>query len=240
MEPSTMTLKEAQQSLHQNIAAISVEFHLHPLFDQFSDIIGPQVNGFPGIYTLCVQMAEVLTDWEFRSGAGTAIYDTLGIGWIDLVEDYVAAMLRSCLESRMLIPPAVVFERLDTTALVQRRANRMNPPLACAVFTIADADRLMGLADEFLEGWAEDAVQSGKPDPEYNARIDEWQVIRPLLVQAPALLAAVQAHERAELETDPTLRREKLHHARDLREAVLQALQADQPETPGAIDGHQL
>jgi hypothetical protein len=57
-------------------------------------------------------------------------------------------------------------------------------------FTTADADRLLGLADQFLEDWAENAIQSGKPDEEYEERHAEWQAIRPLLVAAPQLLEA--------------------------------------------------
>lgn len=55
-------------------------------------------------------------------------------------------------------------------------------------FTTADADRLLGLADQFLEEWAESAIQSGKPDEEYEERNAAWQAIRPLLVAAPDLL----------------------------------------------------
>jgi hypothetical protein len=34
----------------------------------------------------------------------------------------------------------------------------------------ADVDRLLGLADQFLDDWAEDAVQGGKPDEDYEQR----------------------------------------------------------------------
>jgi hypothetical protein len=51
-----------------------------------------------------------------------------------------------------------------------------------------DADRLLGLADQFLDDWAEDAVQGGKPDEDYERRSMEWKVIRPLLISAPAML----------------------------------------------------
>jgi hypothetical protein len=51
-----------------------------------------------------------------------------------------------------------------------------------------DVDRLLGLADQFLDDWAEDAVQGGKPDEDYEQRSTEWKVIRPILVSAPAML----------------------------------------------------
>ena len=50
-----------------------------------------------------------------------------------------------------------------------------------------DVDRLLGLADQFLDDWAEDAVQGGKPDEDYEQRSAEWKVIRPILVSAPAM-----------------------------------------------------
>jgi hypothetical protein len=40
----------------------------------------------------------------------------------------------------------------------------------------ADLDRLLGLADQFLDDWAEDAVQGGKPDEDYEQRSTEWKV----------------------------------------------------------------
>jgi hypothetical protein len=54
----------------------------------------------------------------------------------------------------------------------------------------ADVDRLLGLADQFLEEWAEDAVQEGKRD--YEERSAEGSAIRPLLVSAPTLLRALK------------------------------------------------
>ena len=56
------------------------------------------------------------------------------------------------------------------------------------LFTTANIDRLLGLADQFLDDWPEDAVQSGKPDADYEERAGEWAAIRPLLVLAPELL----------------------------------------------------
>ncbi len=60
-------------------------------------------------------------------------------------------------------------------------------------FTTEDADRLLGLADQFLEDWAVDAVKDGKPDSDYEERNAEWEAIRPLFERAPAMLAALQA-----------------------------------------------
>lgn len=54
-------------------------------------------------------------------------------------------------------------------------------------FTSEDADRLLGLADQFLEDWEEN---EGKDDPECAERRAEWDAIRPLLTAAPVLLDA--------------------------------------------------
>jgi hypothetical protein len=53
-------------------------------------------------------------------------------------------------------------------------------------------DRLLGLGDQLLENWAEDAVQGGKPDEDYEQRSTEWKVIRPLLVSAPAMFKGLK------------------------------------------------
>jgi hypothetical protein len=56
-------------------------------------------------------------------------------------------------------------------------------------FTTEDADRLLGLGDQFMEDWE---ANEGKNDPECAERRADWNAIRPLLVQAPAMLAALQ------------------------------------------------
>lgn len=63
-------------------------------------------------------------------------------------------------------------------------------------FTTADADRLLGLADQFMADWE---ANEGKHDPECAERRAEWNAIRPLLVQAPAMLTVIQTMiERAD------------------------------------------
>jgi hypothetical protein len=56
-------------------------------------------------------------------------------------------------------------------------------------FTTKDADRLLGLADQFLEDWKDN---EGKNDPECAARRAEWGAIRPQLASAPKLLNALR------------------------------------------------
>jgi hypothetical protein len=59
-------------------------------------------------------------------------------------------------------------------------------------FSMSDVDRILGLADQTLEDWAEDAVQAGNRDLEYEERAAEWKTVRPLLVAAPVLFQALQ------------------------------------------------
>jgi hypothetical protein len=56
-----------------------------------------------------------------------------------------------------------------------------------------EVDRVLGLADQFLEDWAEDAVQAGQRDAAYEERSSEWSAIRPLLLAAPELLRGLKA-----------------------------------------------
>lgn len=58
--------------------------------------------------------------------------------------------------------------------------------------SMSDVDRILGLADQALEDWAEDAVQAGNRDFEYEEQAEEWKTVRPLLVAAPVLLQALQ------------------------------------------------
>jgi hypothetical protein len=62
-------------------------------------------------------------------------------------------------------------------------------------FTTADADRLLGLADQFLEDWGESARRHGECGHDCEKRAAEWDAIRPLLASAPNLLAVLDEAE---------------------------------------------
>ena len=62
-------------------------------------------------------------------------------------------------------------------------------------FTTADADRLLGLADQFLQDWAETTRRHGESAEECEERAAEWEAIRPLLALAPELLALLDEAE---------------------------------------------
>lgn len=55
-------------------------------------------------------------------------------------------------------------------------------------FSSTDADRILGLSDQFLEDWA----GSKKNDTDYIERRQEYDAIRPLLVAAPLLLTVLK------------------------------------------------
>jgi hypothetical protein len=58
-------------------------------------------------------------------------------------------------------------------------------------FTI---DRLLGLADQFLEDWEQTALEAEDDTgyAEFQERHDEWQALRPLLLAAPEMLATLE------------------------------------------------
>jgi hypothetical protein len=78
-----------------------------------------------------------------------------------------------------------------------RQRGQTEPPARTCPFTTADTDRLLGLADQFLENWAEDAIQSGEPDEDYEQNQEEWQALRPILVAAPDVVGALNGLLRA-------------------------------------------
>lgn len=88
-------------------------------------------------------------------------------------------------------------------------------------FTPADADRLLGFADQFIEDWETD--EGAEIDAVERERIEEYRRIRPLLAAAPCMLDALKSIEvliRLELEAEPGT---SLHRAlQDIRSAIAQ------------------
>lgn len=105
----------AEYALGQNIAAISAEIHTHHLYGRFYERFGKEIDGFVGVYELCVSMARELTDWELANGLGEA-YENVGSLWIEVVEDFVQFMLATSLQSGELPEPADVLPRLQSIA----------------------------------------------------------------------------------------------------------------------------
>lgn len=89
-------------------------------------------------------------------------------------------------------------------------------------FTTANADRLLGFADQFIEDWETD--EGAEIDSDERERIEEYRRIRPLLAAAPRMLVALQSAEamiRLELqpESDTGLHQLLL----DIRSAIIEA-----------------
>lgn len=78
----------------------------------------------------------------------------------------------------------------------------------------AAAERLLGLGDQFIENWIADQadVPAAEKDPDLAERKAEWEVIRPVLAAAPALLSTCVAIGRAGDVRDEQ-RRAQLHEA---------------------------
>lgn len=80
-------------------------------------------------------------------------------------------------------------------------------PVTGLAFTEADVDRILGLADQFLEDW-EDCQKDEHPDdrdPDCAERRREFDALRPLLLAAPALAelqGAVRIFLYAEVRND--------------------------------------
>jgi hypothetical protein len=62
-------------------------------------------------------------------------------------------------------------------------------------FSAADADRLLGLADQFLQDWAETTRRHGEAADHCAERAAEWEAIRPLLQSAPTLFGLLNEAE---------------------------------------------
>jgi hypothetical protein len=105
----------AGHSVMQNIAAISGEFHTHRRYWEFYEAFGTMIDGFVGQYELCIAMGEALTDWELGNGVGQA-YENAGAPWIEVVEDFVDAMLEAALAAGVVPDPAETLLRIRALA----------------------------------------------------------------------------------------------------------------------------
>jgi hypothetical protein len=89
------------------------------------------------------------------------------------------------------------------------------------IFTSEDADRILGIGDEFLCQWAEAALRNDKRDPDYEERNEEWSAIRPLFAAAPEMLAALEAQEMADADPQASRRKGCFERATQLRRAAI-------------------
>jgi hypothetical protein len=86
-------------SLVQNVAAISADFHTHTRYDEFYELGCDSMGGFVGIYDICIEMAQALTDWEDDNGGAFVAYDDAGLNWIEVVTQYVDTVMAQIIDS---------------------------------------------------------------------------------------------------------------------------------------------
>jgi len=106
-----MTTNESDYSMLENVAAISGDFHTHARYREFMDKFGPDLGGFTGSYSLCIQMARALTFYENASGVGHEVYEQNGSSWIEIVERFVDAMIQTSIEKSQ---QQLAFDVLDS------------------------------------------------------------------------------------------------------------------------------
>ena len=120
--PRTGRFAAAAESYAQNIAAISAELHAHPRYGAYYEAFADQINGFVGVYELCISMAAALTDWELDHG-GLMAYENRGVTWIEVVECFVDEMLERSLAAGGALVPATVLREIDVLADPRRNVN---------------------------------------------------------------------------------------------------------------------
>lgn len=114
-------LKEGQASLHENIAAIAAVFHTHRLEAAFRAAFAAALEGTPGIYALCISMAEALTDWELANG-GPMAYESHDVTWSDVVDDLVDELVTRALSTGVIPSARDVLPELPILEIAQERA----------------------------------------------------------------------------------------------------------------------
>jgi hypothetical protein len=101
-----------EQSLRQNTAAISGDFHTHRLYAAFYDAFGKLINGFTGNYEICIGMAEALTEWEIANGLNMA-YENHGVTWIEVVEGFVDGVIVNAVNTGLIPDFGTVIKGLQ-------------------------------------------------------------------------------------------------------------------------------
>jgi hypothetical protein len=85
-------------SLVQNVAAISAEFRTHNRCGEFYELGCDSIGGFVGVYDICIAMGQALTDWENDNGGSMTAYDNADTNWIEVVAQYVDAVITQMIE----------------------------------------------------------------------------------------------------------------------------------------------
>ena len=120
-----MTTKIQQTSdrkdgLIENAVAVSAHLHTHPDYGRFYSQVGPQVNGFTGIYDIAIELAEALTDHE---GGRLDFWEDSHWSWEEIVEALVDATVKTSLRSGF-VPEARASLKSALRNLEARRSRK--------------------------------------------------------------------------------------------------------------------
>lgn len=94
------------QTLGENTAAISAEFHQSPKFYEAYAAIGEQVSGFPGLWNLCLYAATEITRLEEMH-----TLDFSEINWIEFVTLFTDKLPDECISTNTA-PGMATFNRI--------------------------------------------------------------------------------------------------------------------------------
>ncbi len=106
-KPSTNVSKASAE----NLVILSEKFHTHPSYDDFYEQYKNAISGFMGCYSIVIDMAEIMTNWEEKQG-GNELYDSTEVIWDDLAQSFVDKYFEVSLRNHDGITPdeATVFK----------------------------------------------------------------------------------------------------------------------------------
>jgi len=109
---------DGKDALIENAVAVSAHLHTHPDYDHFYAQVGPQVNGFTGIYDIAIRLAEALTE---REGGRLDFWEDSYWSWEEIVEALVDATVETSLRSGF-VPDARASLTSALRGLEERRS----------------------------------------------------------------------------------------------------------------------
>jgi len=110
-------VKISQGLLHENISALSAEFHTNQGFSVFYDNHGPTLDGFPGIWKYMVEAAEAFTivDTEFADQEH----------WIDSITEFARIL---CFGEVLMMPELKDLARRTIQHTIDKSKSHINIP----------------------------------------------------------------------------------------------------------------
>jgi len=110
--------------------------------------------------------------------------------------------------------------RLGYWEWIAAQSSEEDALVSVETLTREDANRVLGLGDQFLEDWALDAVQNDSRDPDYEEQSAKWKTLRPLFAAAPDLLKALRTIATLRLHPEHPLSKSSVETARIALEAI--------------------